>query len=294
MRILGTAVVGWLATSVASSAQGQEPAVPAVGSVLGLVSDTGGVPIAGAAVYIARIRRQVIADSAGRFRFDDIPRGEYDIAARRVGYYPQVRAISHGQDADTVRFELVPFPRTLPPIIASASAMGLTGRVSDTSRLGLSGATVTAIGSSHRTRTDTTGLFFLPLKAGKHLVRVYHDGYTPRLVSVSIPRDSGRRILLSLRQSRLGTSNVEQAALFDLRERLTRRSPVTSSIVTREDIDNMGWSELSEIVNTYTARPVDPGCDAIVDGGPRQTIIWAIRADEVEAVEVYEPQVEVY
>lgn len=59
---------------------------PATGAIAGQVRDSAGAPVAAAEVTIAGVARRAVADSAGRFRFDQVPAGQQVVGARRIGF----------------------------------------------------------------------------------------------------------------------------------------------------------------------------------------------------------------
>lgn len=94
-------------------------------------------------------------------------------------------------------------------------------------------------------------------------------------------------MLVLLKPTMRDESIHEQIAIDELEMRMARRNAVHSALFTREEINKVGRDELSQIAQAGAGRYVDPGCLAIVDGGPRREYIWALRASEIEGVEVY-------
>jgi hypothetical protein len=130
------------------------------------------------------------------------------------------------------------------------------------------------------------GTFFLPVKPGRYMVRVKFPGYASRLLSVTIPTDSGRRILVGLAPQTRPPLAREEAAIFELGMRLSRRS-VLSKIYTREDINHMGMTDLQQIATMGAVQRVDESCQAQIDGGPVTMPIWLISAADIESIEIY-------
>src|SRR5689334_18890432 len=89
------ALVATIVVVCASTLDAQTPAPPTAGprTLVGVVSDTAGVPIDSAEIFISALKRRVMSAADGRFRFDDIKPGTYDVSARRLGYLPQVRNV---------------------------------------------------------------------------------------------------------------------------------------------------------------------------------------------------------
>lgn len=281
-------------TPIAAAAQQRPEATqrPPGRTIVGIVTDSAGRVIDSAEVLVTRLRRSTAADTAGRFRFDDVKPGEYQVASRRLGYYPQTRDVIVTKDAGAlVEFVLVPQVRGLPPVVSSARRGGLAGVVGDTAWAAIKDAGVAVISTTRSAVTDSMGAFFIDLSPGKHMVRVTREGYAPQMVSATIPKDSGRRIMVFLRPSLVEESVPERIAMQETEMRLARRNSVYSTLITREEINQRPWTELSQIAQSYSSRPLPPDCLAWIDGGPKREYIWAIRASEIEAVEVHRARV---
>ena len=280
-----------LVVATASAAAAQQPDTTLRGpgrTIVGIVIDTADNVLDSAEVFVASLRRSTAADTAGRFRFADVKPGEYQVAARRLGYYPQTRTVTVTKDSGGVaRFVLVPYTRSLDPVVSSARRGGLTGVVGDTGWAAIRSAEITEVTGLGRAVTDSMGGFFLDLRPGKHMIRVQRDGFASQLLSVTIPRDSGRRMMVFLKPSTRGEAVREETAIHDMGMRLSRRNAVYSQFITREDISKGPWTELHQIAQSHAAGIIYPDCLATIDGGPRQDYLWAIRASEIEAIEIY-------
>ncbi|MEX2152084.1 MAG: carboxypeptidase regulatory-like domain-containing protein [Gemmatimonadaceae bacterium] len=280
---------GLLVPVCVAAQQPTDTALTAAGrTIVGIVNDTSDRRIDSAEVYIPSLRRRASAGADGTFRFDNIKPGTYEVAARRLGYYPQVRTVIVTKESGAVaRFALVPYVRSLPPIVSSSRRVGLSGVIGDTAYGALKDVEVSVVGGGRRARSDSTGSFYLEVHPGRHIIRVKHAGYASQLVTVTVPKDSGRRMLVLLKPTLRDNSFAEEVAMDELAMRLARRNVVYSALYTREDINKGGWAELSEVAQAGAGRKVDPSCLAIVDGGPKREFIWALRASEIEGVEVY-------
>src|SRR5690349_7478246 len=93
-----TFVVAALALATSAGAQ-RRIDVPSArrGSISGAVVDTTGRPIEGADVVIQAIKRHTKTDTLGRFSIDSLQPAEYNIAVRRVGFYPAARRVTLGE-----------------------------------------------------------------------------------------------------------------------------------------------------------------------------------------------------
>lgn len=265
-----------------------QPAGPR--TLIGVVTDTSGTPVDSVEVFIASLKRRAMSGPDGAFRFDDLKPGTYALSARRLGYLPQLQKVKVGDDGGTTAFSLVPYMRGLPPVVSSSSRGGLSGVIGDTAYNIVAGADVTVLASDHRAVSDSTGSFFIDLRPGRYMVRVKRPGYSPRLVSVTIPNDSGRRMVVWLSPAGPGGSNHEEWAMDSLAERLLRRNPVWSTIYSREDINKMGMTDAAQLATIGARKRVDDNCPAIIDGGPRTAPIWAFAASDIETMETYTPK----
>jgi len=280
-----------VALLAASSAGAQRAtmAPPPAGpkTLVGIVSDTAGNPVDSVEVFITALKRRTMSAPNGAFRFDDIKSGTYAVSTRRLGYLPQLRRVTVGDDGGTAAFSLIPYMRGLPPVVSSSPRGGLSGVIGDTAYNIVSGAQVTVIASDRRTVSDSTGSFFLDLKPGKYMVSVKRAGFASRLVSVTIPNDSGRRMVVWMSPSSRGESAREEWAIENLNARLLRRNPVWSTIYSREDINRMGMTDAAQLATIGARTRVDDNCPAIIDGGPRTAPIWAFAAADIETMETY-------
>jgi carboxypeptidase family protein len=283
------AVSGLLMTAASGFARAQAtPRPQGPGTIAGVATDSGGVPLDSVDLSIAALKRRVVSGSDGAFRFDKLAPGRYDVAARRIGYLPQVHRVVVGEGGGVVRFLLVPAPRTLPPVVTAAVRGGLSGAVGDTAYNIIAGAEISVVATDHRTTSDSAGAFFLPLHTGKYMVRVTRPGFEARLFSVTIPNDSGRRVLIWMMPTTRGAAAVEAYRLDALRDRLERRK-ATSTILTREDISRLNKYDLGDLVRFGSSTPIDESCLAVIDGGPRTMPIWNVLAADIETVEIYPP-----
>lgn len=293
LRAVGLALLASIAAGQAAVGQQPAPRPAGPGTIVGVVLDTIGNPVDSVELLVGSIQRRTRSGPDGTFRFDDIKPGKYNVAARRPGYYPQVRSVVVDDKGGTVSFSLAPGVRALPPVVSSAPLGGLSGVIGDTAYNIVSGALISVVASDHRARSDSMGLFHIALKAGKYMVRVERPGYRSRLVSVTIPNDSGRRMTVWLTPSTRAQDARDAMALDSLEMRLAVRSPVWSTIYTREDINRLGiedGAQLARLGANSWKGSLDDRCMAIIDGGPIKAPLWSIDAADLEMMEVYSPR----
>ncbi len=287
MYVLLASLAGGSLMSEPSNAQQPAPKPAGPKTLVGIVTDTLGNPVDSVELVISSLKRHAMSASDGTFRFDDIKPGPYQVLARRLGYYPQVQSTTVDDKGGVVSFSILLGIRALPPVVTSAARGGLSGVIGDTAYNIVGEAQVAVIASDHRTSSDSLGRFFLDLKPGKYMVSVSRPGYRTRLVSVTVPSDSGRRMTVWLTPTSVGQNNRDAMAFDGLAARLARRNPVWSNIYTREDINRTGIEDGVQLARLGANKNMDDTCSAIIDGGPRRLPLWAIDAADIEAMETY-------
>jgi hypothetical protein len=288
-----------LALSTASLASAQDPTkLPGVVSradssrtLRGVVLDTAGIIVPDAEVLIGELKKRMLSRADGTFSFSSMPKGTFEIRARKIGYAPQVKTIKISGDGGSMEpFELVPMARALPAVVTAVGRLGLSGVVADTSFAGLPGVQVRVVGSGLETLTDSDGTFYMPAHRGMHFVTVHKDGFRDRMVSVVIPDDSGRRITVSLVPGQ--TPVREQANILELQHRIARVTEPMVNLFSRERLKSMGveWAYEAAVSGWIqggkTGLP-DFACYAMINGGPNIARLNSISIDEIESIEVY-------
>ena len=278
--------------SAAARAQAPVPkAPPPAGprTIVGVVTDTSDVAFLDSVqVTINALTRRTFSAGDGKFRFDNVKPGKYQVSARRIGYQPQVATVVVGDSGGAVRFALMPLAFSLPTIVTSASQLGLSGVIGDTAYDILEGAEVRTIGGSRITRTDSLGKFHLDLPPGRYAIRVSKEGYATNMMSVTIPDDSGRKIVSWLAPADRGLNNRMTAALLDMEHRRNMALAPYSKVYTHEDITKLKFEDLHQISVAGSGLMLEDGCMAYVDGGAGpQVPLWSLSASELEMVEVY-------
>src|SRR6188768_2118544 len=69
------------------------PDPPGPRKIAGIVRDTFAIPLDSVEISIIKLQRRLFSKSDGTFRFENVPPGEYDVRARRIGYGPQIRTL---------------------------------------------------------------------------------------------------------------------------------------------------------------------------------------------------------
>jgi hypothetical protein len=276
-----------LAPAISAHPGGGRPGIVAW-TIHGTVTDSSGTPLPGADVYLEPARRSVAAGAGGNFRFTLVKPGEYTLAVRRLGMAPlrlNVQVDSADVRVNVVMHRLVP---VLPVQRSVAAAGGIIGVVVDSTDAPIVGADVVASPSQVRTVTDSTGSFFLPVPSGKHMLRASKQGSGARMLSVTVPPDSGRRVHIQV-NPRLSSARLH-AQLSAFRERWIRRSPVGSSFHTYDDIASTDWDTLEEYLSAAAGKPVDPSCLVSLRSESERKPVFAIDLHRVEAIELQLPR----
>ncbi|MGH7678232.1 MAG: MSCRAMM family protein [Gemmatimonadaceae bacterium] len=289
MRILTGMLVALPLTLAAQQRDSVQLPLPGPGVLHGFVADSMERPLDGAEVVIQSLRLSVLTGPDGSFRFENIKPGRYQVSARKIGYYPSGRVVTVGDNGGATAVWLVRRETaTLPPVVSTARRGGLSGVVGDTAYNAIRGAEVSVLASDRRTQSDSTGAFFLDLKPGRHMIRVEREGYGSQLLSVTIPKDSGRRMMVWLSSASRGFVAWQSHMIEEFSMRLARRNPVWSRIYTREDITRTGYDRARELVTAGAAHPISDECIAFIDGDTtRKRPIWALDAGDIETLEVY-------
>jgi hypothetical protein len=202
-------------------------------AIIGLVTDKALNPIPDARVSVPKPRLETSTDQRGRFQFAGLPRGEYELLVRKIGFEPERVTASIGDSGAVVRICMAVAIRPLPAIVSSASRLGLAGVVADGSHRPVPGAEVRIIGTGMRTTTDSAGAFFLGAKSGHYAVTVSKPDYGTQMLGVTIPADSGREIVVWLGAPPLNKNRYA------------------------EELDNMHWRAVELPGSRYTVRTAE-------------------------------------
>lgn len=281
-----------LGVSSASSAQPtrrvEAPRPLGAGTLSGVVVDTTGVPLAGATVFIVELRRTATSRENGAYRFDDVPVGRYTVGARAIGYISSTGMIEVAANGGAAVIEMIRVTFSLPTMTTSSRRGGLSGVVGDTSFRAMPGVVVKVLGSGAGSAvTDSLGEFFLPVKPGKYVVRLEKAGFARQVVGVSVPENEGRRIAAWMTPEFGRRDPMQGKALFELEQRLIRRSPVWSKLYSHEDLERMNIADARDAVQRFLAFPIHDDACALINGGPQEAPLWSISAADIEMMEVY-------
>jgi hypothetical protein len=276
---------------VALPVRAQQPVV-LKGKVLDSVS---GRPLAGAIVGLGPngSARTTRTDDAGEFAFSKVAPGSYSLTVKRLGYEPRTRAIDVHAGMDSVLIAILRVS-TLDTIRIRATNQGIYGAVGTADSLRpLPSATVQVIGASGKLPVDSTGHFYIPIKApGAYMVRAMSPGYGTQTMSVTVRRDEGVEIALLLDSATTPESNRWEGAYADMADRMIARRN-SSAIVSASELRETGYAGLADALrrspsfNKAVLRIGGTAC-VFVDGQPKPGFsLDAFDATQVEAIEAY-------
>lgn len=260
-------------------------------SVVGVVRDSSGAPLAGAEVLIGIRRAET--NPQGAFRIDSLRPGRYNVTVRLIGFNPVRSRLAVVESEPTqVEYLLLQAPALLPTMIVEGHRAGIFGSVGDTGYRAIIGARVQIVGPhSGEVRSDSVGHFAFPATlGGQYLVRVTFPGYTERRFLVELKKGSGRELGVLLAPFRDRPSQADDVALEEVGKRLAaglRRERMISPDLER--YSSMPLCEVPQIraeIGRDLSVPilfVLNGTSADKNADLGRLCAW--RADEVEFVE---------
>lgn len=258
-------------------------------TIVGKVTDTLGVPVAGADVAITSLNRYARTSQNGTFRFDHVKAGTYVVSARRIGFIKGEDRVEVGTGGGSVTIQLIRVGYGLPAVVTVESRSGLSGVVADTGFRPMANVNVRVIGAGKSARTDSAGEFFLPLTSGEYLVDIEHDGYDRQTLGLTIPQSEGRRITAFMTPRNGPADHFESQALFDLHQRIIRSSPATSHYYSNEALRSSGIRDMWDLLRRWATRDFNGGCLVTIGGTNFRRPITAVTTADVEFAEVYQP-----
>jgi hypothetical protein len=254
-------------------------------AIVGTVLDRNNTPLENADVTIQDPRRAAKTRADGRFQLMDLDTGVYEVNVRKIGYQEFTWVYVVTDTGGVARFCLAPEVHILPPLISAVSAGGLSGVIGDSLMKALPEAEVRVMGAGRRTKTDSAGAFHMDLRHGTYAIMISKPGYARQLMSVTIPRDSGRQITAFL-GSPPRNANRMAANLNEMRERMIWASPATSGIMSSEELMKSSM-DLRAAAQRLARAGIADDCPAIIDGGPFVLPLSIIDKRDVAMIEAY-------
>lgn len=290
LRVLATGILAVFAMATPTQAQTVTLRTSVPNTIVGVVVDTGGMPLADVTVMIRKLQRQTRTKFDGTFQFDSIPLGKHELSARAVGLVAGVQIVTVGHDGASVTITMIRYGTALPAMVTKAAEGGLSGIIGDTAYRALDGVKVQAIGGSVSAVTDSTGAFYMPLNPGHYLIRMEKDGYARQTVGVTIPESEGRRMAAWMKPQIGGSDPIYGMKLFDLNMTMLRVSSASAKFMTREDLEKLGVVDLQALALRYGTGRLTPNCFVDIGGTfKRQVRLGTLTTADIEFVEVYLP-----
>jgi hypothetical protein len=286
------ALVALVCTATLNAQQGaQVRALPPAGAgiLAGVVTDTAGVSIDGASVFLQGRNREVRTGPDGVFRFTGLKDGDtVTIATRRLGFVPISARVPIGPEGRQVMVQMRRRLTSLPTVVTEATLTGIRGIVTDTLLRPIPNAEVQAVGAVGAiARTDSAGTFALETNPGSFMLRVTHANHFVETVGVTVPKGSGRQVAVRMVPGRDPYRN-RKAAFFDaMRDRMIRSNPMNSRSFTSEDIAKLNPRDVVELARLGVRGRAEDDCTATINGMPGESVpLWAIDPEEIEFMEV--------
>jgi hypothetical protein len=277
---------GLTSAAGAQCTPGGPPDPAAVGkSIAGIVLDRSNQPLENVDVIVKAPRRLAKTRPDGRFLIQDLDTGVYEVTFRKIGYQIFAWEYVVTDSGGVARVCLAPEVRILPPSVSAVAAGGLFGIIADSMMKPLPGAEVRAMGAGEHAITDSAGAFFMNLRRGSYAIMISKDGFARQLLSVTIPKDSGRQITAFL-GSPQRNANRMAANLGDMRQRIAWANPATSGIMSSEDLLRTS-ADLRGAATKLARMGMADDCPAIIDGGPYSLPLSIIDKRDVAMLEAY-------
>ena len=282
-----------IASTAPATAEGQ------VGSrtVVGTVRDSAGRPLENAVIALdpAGAIRSTRADAEGRFRFDGVNPGQYALRATWLGYQPVDRTILVPREGLEIAIVLARLPFQLDTMRIVVRRTGIIGTaVQKSNFVALGGVDVEVLGTRHRTRTKSDGLFVFPeLREGSYIVLGSRKGFASRILPVPVPSDEAVEIALALDSAATKGQLIVNNRIQDMQMRRRRAGVTTSAIVGRHELLAVGKQSLDVALRyapsfLYKALIWGNVECVYVDGIPQPNMLAKdFPADAVAMVEVY-------
>jgi hypothetical protein len=239
--------------------------------------------------------RSTRADAQGRFAFNGVAAGQYDLRVTWVGYVPVDRTITvppEGLDVEIVLARLAFQLDTMRVVARQTGIFGTAVQRSDFRALG--GADVQVLGTRFRTKTKGDGLFGFPdLREGSYIVLGRRDGFESRLLPVPVPSNEAVEIALALDSAATKGQQIANNRIQDMQMRRNRASAINSALVGRHELaasKSMSLDVALRYAPSFLYKAlIWEGVECIyVDGIPQPNMrAKDFQADQVEMVEVY-------
>jgi hypothetical protein len=271
------------------------PAALSAQSLSGTVTNESARPIEQAHVLLdpGNGQREIRTDRDGAFRFIGVPPGTHRLRVLRIGFQPLDTAVAitaAGPNEIAVTLSRL---TSLNEIAVKTRALGVYGTVVERDSIRpIAGARLELMGGRLHDTTDASGAFHMVgARPGSYMLRISHELYDTRIVSLRIPSDTGVGIDIALRPGNSRVDTHMEGLWVDMAQRINWKG-VNAAFVAREELVGRGNSlDLALRFAPNFAKPglvIDERACVFIDGMPRPgATIRVFAVDEVESVEAY-------
>jgi hypothetical protein len=267
-------------------------------TVRGVVRDsTTNLPIAGAVVTITAKNDATAtrSDEAGEFSLGKVPSGLFGLQVRRIGYRPIDREIRFDHDT-TVVVLVSPNAQQLAPVRVGARGAGIYGIIATAAGMQpIAGARVFVGGIHDPAVTDSTGEFFIPLKApGSFVLRVAAKGFGADMFTLEVKKD---QVAEASRLLDIANESPRTEGLWKELDQRLRWKSINGAMATGVELRKAAplMSDAIQMSSSVQARllRIGPETCVFINGAAQPTLsLDNISLDDVVAVEVYGPKEE--
>lgn len=254
--------------------------------LLGSVHDTHGRPLENVEVLLEGFPQRAVTGPTGRFRFDSLPAGSYNLTARYPGFIAARSRILVQPGGTEVALRMREFTQVLETIEVVADRRGLYGVVATGQLQPIPGARVRVHGGGTGQVTDSAGRFAFPgLKPGEYLLSAERAGMEGRRLFLEIPRNGRLEVSLTLSPENPSRRPPPTARWIDHDLGLMLSFSPSWKRVSRQDLARMAGRQLCDVGRIRReARGTEA---AIIVDGMRALMPWSLCAfstDEVALV----------
>lgn len=272
------------------------------GTIRGIVRNETGRAVESALVTLdpEASRRQTRTDRDGRFSFLGVSPGSSALRVTFIGYRPNDQTVQVPRGVVDVELILERAVTTLAGVEVTARRSGLYGSViARDSLIPVPDARIEVLGARSSDTTRVDGSFNFPqLKAGSYLVRVRHEQFESRVVSIVVPAQGGTQLDLIVDRGLLNRDAHMEQLYREMDQRLHWKG-TTSAMISREELKGTAATGLDASLfavpqvmkaGFYPAIEGWESACLFVDGIPRPgATIRDFAIEDIEAVEIYGP-----
>jgi hypothetical protein len=288
VRVLAAALLTFAPCALAGQASPR--------TLTGLVTDSAGQPLVNAVVALDpnEAVRATRTNAQGRFRFEGVNPGQYQLRVTWVGYVPDDRTIAVPREGLELTIALAKLPFQLDTMTIIAQRGGIIGTAVQRSDFrALGGVDVEILGSRHRLKTEADGRFVFDVREGSYVLLGRRNGFESRMLPVPVPPAGAVEVAMALDSAPTKAQRIHNNRILDMQMRWRRASTSGSAIVGRHELLPSGKQSL-ELALRYSPSflhkaMIWEGVECVyVDGIARPNMLARdFSADQVEMVEVY-------